>query len=131
MQYQKLRTYLDDNAVTFGALSDTDAAIEMNVVDKAYNLPQMNGKQVKDAFAGNPAEWGALTGENKQIILAMCARDDLDPHGIDADIFTDAASGATDAIAALNAARTETKSRAEIEGFGAVLASHITVARAL
>lgn len=129
MDYRRLRDFLDANSGTYGALSDADAATEINAVDKSYNVPQMSGKEVKDAFEGNSTEWDALTDANKQIILALTARDDLDPHGIDADIFADAAAGATNTIAALNAARTLTRSDADIQGFGTVLDSHIATAR--
>ena len=132
MDYPKLRAVLDADPGTFGALSDADAATELNAVNKSYDVPSFTGKQVKEAFAANAAEWAALADPDKQIILSLCARDDLDPHGVDADIFTDACSGlAPNTVAALNAARTVTRSTADINGLGVVLASHVTVARAL
>ena len=132
MNYQKLREILDADPGTFGALTDAQAATELNAVDKSYDVPSMTGKEVKDAFSANSAEWAALTDGAKQIILSMCARDDLDPHGVDADILTDACGGlAPNTLAALNAARTLTRSTADINGLGTVLESHVTVARAL
>lgn len=138
MYYKRLKAYLDDNAGTFGALSDVDAATELNVKNKERNLLTMTGKQVKNAFAANPAEWVAIGVDDRMrqvAILSLCGRDDLDPFGADKDIFVDACGAfAPDAIAALVVARTLTNlSIADIEkfGFGDVLESHVNVARAL
>ena len=134
MDYKRLKTYLDANAATFGALSDADAATEMNVVDKTFNVPSMSGKQIKEAFAGEGSEWMAIGAEGRNEVLLLATRDDLDPHGVDELFFIQAVTLGTNqapnATAALNAARTLTRSRADIEGFGAVLESHINVARA-
>ena len=138
MDYKRLKAYLDDNAGIFGALNDVDAATELNVKDKQYNLPTMTGKQVKDSFAFNPAEWVAIGADDRMrqvAILSLCSRDDLNPHGADKDIFVDACGGfAPNTIVALDAARTLTNlSIADIEkfGFGDILESHVNVARAL
>ena len=131
MNYQKLRAILDADPGTFSALTDQQAADELNAVNKTYNVPVMTGKEVKEAI--DATEWGALTDAAKQIVLALVARDDLDPHGVDASIFLDAMPAGTNPVtaAALNALRTLTRSTADIEGLGAVLASHVNVARSL
>jgi len=130
--YAAIKAVLDSDVPLYGGLDDTAAAAELMAEDKSYNLPAMTGKQVKDAFAGNAAEWTALTDADQQKILALVARDDLDPHGVDVDIFLDACAGlCPTTVAALNAARTITTSTAFIEGLGVVLAIHVTYARSL
>lgn len=121
---------MDADPATFAALSDDDAASEFNVEDKSFDLPSMTGKQVKDNINGS--EWASRTDSQKQIVLALVARDDLDPHGIDASIFQDAMAGATNTLAALASARTITTSTAFINGITTpVLPIHISYARAL
>lgn len=127
--YARIKAIMDANVPTFGALNDTDAAAEFNIEDKDYDLPSMSGKQVKDLI--NVDEWDARDDAKKQIVLAQCARDDLDPHGIDAQIFQDAMAGATQTLSALADARSITTSTAFINGLGKVLPIHITYARAL
>ena len=116
MDYQLLKTEIDTDplAIGYSGFTDQQVADSLNAVDSAYtyNIPTFTGRQVKEAFAGNSAEWAALTEGNKQLILSLCARDDLDPHGVDADIFIEAAAGSTNTLQALNAARTVNVSRA-------------------
>lgn len=128
--YQKIRAVMDADPATFAALSDDDAATEFNAEDKSFDLPSMSGKQVKDNI--DSAEWAGRTDAQKQIVLALVARDDLDPHGIDATIFQDAMAGATNTLTALMAARTITTSTAFINGIATpVLKIHVANARAL
>lgn len=116
MDYQLLKTEIDTDPLVIGysGMTDQQVADSLNAIDSSYtyNIPSFTGKQVKQAFASNAGEWAALSDANKQIILSLCARDDLDPHGVDASIFANAAAGATNTIAALNAARTVNVSRA-------------------
>ena len=127
--FVKLKAVLDGDVPTFGALNDADAATELNASDKSHNLPAMTGKQVKDLI--DVSEWNARADAEKQLVLTMCGRDDLDPFGIDAQIFQDAMAGATATLAALNSARTITTSTAFINGLGTVSPIDVTYARAL
>ena len=127
-----LRAFMDANAVIFGALNDADAAIEFMANDKSHDLPAMSGKQVKDAFNGEAAEWNAIGPEGRSEILSLVARDDLAPHGVDAEIFQQAIGiNAPNTLGVLNAARTITTSTAFIQGFGEVQAIDVFRARAL
>lgn len=130
MDYQLLKTEIDTDplAVGYAGMTDQQVADSLNAADSAYtyDIPTFTGRQVKEAFAGNSGEWAALTEGNKQIILSLCARDDLNPHGVDAAIFQEAAAGATNTLAALNAARTVNVSRAvelNIVGFGSTVSA--------
>lgn len=131
MNYQAIKAVLDADPATFGGLDDAAAAAELMLENKSYDLPSMSGKQVKDLI--DPAEYAALADIKKQIILALVARDDLDPHGIDASMFLDAMPAGANPItsAALTAARTITTSTAFIKGLGIVTAIHVQYARGL
>ena len=95
---------------------------------KVYAKPHtMTGKEVKDRI--DVTEWAARTDAQKQIILALCNRDDLNPFGIDATIFQDAMAGATNTLSALNTYRVESISRGEELDFGVLTAAHIDTAR--
>lgn len=131
MDYVALKAELDEptgHPVTGPYDADNAvAAGQLNAVNRTRNRSVMTGKEVKDRIA--IAEWNARTDAQKQIILAMCNRDDLDPFGIDAQIFQDAMTGATATLAELNAYRVEDISRAVELGFGAVTAAHVDTAR--
>jgi hypothetical protein len=130
-RYLAIKAVLDADPATFGGLDDAAAAAELMAEDKSYDLPSMTGKQVKDLIV--QAEWEGLTDVKQQTILALTARDDLDPHGIDAVIFLHAMPAGPNPLtsAALNAARTITTSTAFIKGLGEVTAIHVQYARAI
>ncbi len=120
MDFIALQAELTGDPQTLGYTGDDagDAAL-LNVVNRPRNLTSMSGKQIKDAIVD--ADWTSRTDAQKQIILALVARDDLDPFGIDAHIFTEAMAGATGStVADLAALRVETVSRIrELDiGFG-------------
>lgn len=127
----RIRDVLNADVPRFGALDDAAAALELMAETQSYNLPIMSGKQVKDTIDG--VEYTALVDGKKSLLLSLFARDDLDPHGIDADIFLDAMpSGANPlSAAALSAARTITTSTAFIEGLGEVQEIDVFRARSL
>lgn len=130
--YLRLREVLDSDVPTYGGLSDEDAATQLMVEDKSYDLPRMSGKTVKEAFAGQASEWAAIGPEGRSEVLSLIARDDLDPHGVDALIFTQAINGvAPNALSALQTERTITTSTAFIEGLGEVKAIDVFRARSL
>lgn len=127
----RIRTVLDSDVPRFGSLDDAAAALELMAETQSHDLPSMSGKQVKDLI--DPTEYEALADIKKQIILALTARDDLDPHGIDTVMFLDAMPGGANPVsaAALNVARTITTSTSFIEGLGEVQEIDVFRARSL
>ncbi len=111
--------------------SDTGDAALLNAVNRPRNRAVMSGKEIKDAI--DTDDWDSRTDAQKQIILALVNRDDLDPFGIDQHIFQEAMTGATGTtIATLAATRVETISRIrELDiGFGDVVSEgHVAKAR--
>lgn len=120
MDYAALKSEITNDPLTRGysGMTDQQLADDLNTVYRTRNRSAMTGKEVKDRI--DTTEWSARTDAQKQIILALCNRDDLNPFGIDAQIFQDAMAGATNTLSALNSYRVENISRAE-EIFGAVV----------
>lgn len=129
MNYVALKAELVSDPLTRGypAMTDQEAADDLNTVYRTRDRSVMTGKEVKDRI--DTTEWSGRTDTQKQIVLALCNRDDLDPFGIDAQIFQDAMAGATNTLAALTTYRVEDVSRAEELGFGTVTASDVDAAR--
>jgi len=96
----------------YAGMTDEEATDDLNTAYRSRNRTSMTGKEVKDAI--DTGEWDSRSAAQRQELLAMVARDDLDPFGIDAHILTEAMTGAGGVtVAALAAARVETISRAQ------------------
>ena len=127
VDYQALKSEIDTDPDTRGysGMDDQQVATDLNLnAATQFDLRVMSGKEVKTAFDSQPAEWRAIGAEGRSEILSLTARDDLDPHGVDADFFlqavdpTGGSNSAPLATAALNAARSVDQSRAAHDGSG-------------
>lgn len=130
MDYVALKAEIDTDSLVRGYVGFTDQQVadDMNTVYRTRNRAAVTGKEVKDQIV--TADWNSRTDAQKSQLLALFARDDLDPFGIDADIFTDAMTGAVGtSVADLAAYRVESVSRAEELGFGTVTSAEIETAR--
>ena len=130
MDYQVLKSEIDTDTLTRGYAGMTDQEVAdslNNTLDRALTRDVITGKEVKDRI--DTGEWAARTDAQKQIVLALVSRDDLEAFGIDATIFTDAMSGATTTTANLAAYRSYNGSRAEELGLGIVTAVNVDTAR--
>lgn len=104
------------------------AADEINAVNRTRNRTSATGKEIKDQI--QTVDWNSRSDAQKAQLLSLFARDDLDPFGIDADIFTEAMSGHTGTtVADLNAWRVEDISRATELGFPVVTSADVYAAR--
>lgn len=95
----------------YDTMDDAQFLTSITTVDRTRNRTFMTGGEVKKQI--DTTEFNALTEGQKQIILSMCARDDLDPFGLDADIVQDIFPGGGATITALVAARVENIARYE------------------
>ena len=132
MDYPALKAEIEGDPLTRGyaAMTDQEIADDMNTVYRTRNRVSATGKEIKDQI--QTADWASRTDAQKSQLLALFARDDLDPFGIDADIFIEAMSGHTGTtVADLNAWRVEDISRAEEIGCAGVNVAAIVSARAL
>ena len=130
MDYVALKSeILTDSLVRgYAGMTDQEVADDMNTVYRTRNRVSMTGKEVKDQITN--ADWISRSDAQKSVLLSQFARDDLNPFGIDADIFVDAMTGAVEtSVADLAAYRVEAVSRAEELGFGVVTGPDIDSAR--
>jgi hypothetical protein len=132
MDYVALKAEIDGDPLARGysGMTDQQIADDLNTVYRTRNRTSATGKQIKDQI--QTADWASRSDAQKNQLLALFARDDLDPFGIDADIFTEAMSGhAGTTVADLNTWRVENISRAEEIGAAGVNVAAIESARAL
>lgn len=131
MDLQVLKNEIDTDPLARGysGMTDQQVADSLNTVDRTRNRSFMTGKEVKDRI--DTGEWAARTDAQKQIVLSLVTRDDLDPFGIDATIFQDAMAGATTTLANLNTYRVEDVSRGVELGLGVVADYNVYAARSI
>jgi len=106
------------------------AADQLNAVNRSRNLSSLDGDQI---FAATDAtEFGGLTDVKKQLWLAFCGRQTIDPFGTANVAFVNwiFGTGAT-TVSALASLRTEGISRATELGFGNVRPGTVEQARAI
>jgi len=129
MDYVALKAEIDTDSLVRGyaGMTNQQVADDMNTVYRTRNRSVMTGKEVKDRI--DTTEWSSRTDAQKQIVLALCNRDDLDPFGIDAQIFQDEMAGATNTLAALTAYRVENISRAVELNLGFIYEADVDSAR--
>ena len=130
MNYVALKAELDAGHPDTGAYNADNqlAADQINLVNRTRNRVLVTGKEVKDRIKSE--DWGSRSDAQKAQLLALFARDDLDPFGIDAVIFTDIMTGALgSSVADLTIYRVEDISRGEELGFGVLTAPNIETAR--
>ena len=128
--YEALKAELDADTLVRGyaGMTDQEAADDLNTVYRTRDRTSMTGKEVKDRI--KTADWASRTDAQKSQLLSLVARNDLDPFGIDADIFVDAMTGSVDtSVADLAIYRVEIISRAAELGFGVVNEFTIETAR--
>lgn len=116
----------DPLARGYSGMTDQQIADGLNTKDRPRNRTSMSGAEVKAAIVFS--EYEALLPEEKSEILALVARDDLDPFGIDKNIIQ-GLFGSSGTLTALQIARVELISRAEELGIRKVSASQIHTIR--
>jgi len=127
---ETIKAELDGNVPLYSALTNAEAATELNAVNKPRNRATMSGKEVKDKIT--VVDWDSRLPDQQNQLLSLFARDDLDPFGIDQHIFVQNMAGSTgDSVAALAVARVETVSQGRIIGVGFVSEGDVFHARSL
>ena len=121
MDFQNLKSEL--GLALYSAMTDTDAAAELNVVDKTFRLLDMSGADLFDNTKS--ADYAVLSDAKKAQWLAFCALDSIDPSGVAVDVVVDIWGGGTTTVANI------LKSRAEVLGLGFISAENVRYARSL
>ena len=136
VDYQLLKTEIDTDPDTRGysGMTDQQIADDLNLnAATQFDVPVMSGKQLKQAFDAQPDEWRAIGAEGRSEILSLTARDDLDPHGVDADFFLQAVrpdgvtNNAPNATSALQTGRSVDHSRAHDKSITSEVGELVTV----
>ena len=119
----------DPLARGYPAMSDAEAATNLNAVNRERNRTSMSGSEVLNAV--DDTEWGALSDADKQTVWNIVHLGDVNPFGVEARLMVsvfDAEESPT--IAALQVARKDPVSRATELGLGLIYPAHVTQARA-
>ena len=82
-----LKTELADDPLGRGysAMTDQEAANDLNTSYRTRNRTSMSGREVRAEVVD--AEYDALTDAKKEQFLALTASDDLDPFGLAANVI--------------------------------------------
>ena len=112
----------------YAGMSDAAVAASLNTVNRTVNRETFSGDQAFRATNGD--EFAALTSEKKQLWLAFCGRDEIDPFAVsNVDFVTWIVGGASVTVTALGTMRTRDGSRAEELGLNGVTHTDVAIAR--
>jgi|TARA_Y100000310_G_C20544576_1_gene744977 hypothetical protein len=98
-------------------MDDAALLVSINLADISRNITSMSGRDVKSHI--DATEFAGKTEAQKQQVIELLKRDDLNLHGLDKEILVDI-FGASTTTTALAAARTELVSPATLAGLGVV-----------
>lgn len=125
-----LRTELltDPLARGYSGMTPDQAAASLNTSNRTRNRVSMSGDEAFQATTS--AEWTSLSAANKPLWLSFCARSVINPSASANVALVTALFGAGSAtLAALNAARQESITRATELGLPRVEPGHVMEAR--
>lgn len=106
---------------------DAVAATQLNAVNRTRNKPTMTGSEVMNAIV--KAEFTALSAADKQMVWDIVHLGEINPFGIEADLFVDIFGGGSATITDLQTARKYDVSRGVELGLGQVKTGHVETAR--
>jgi hypothetical protein len=102
----------------YSGMTNQEVADDMNTVYRTRNRATMTASEVFNSI--DKAEYNAIpVPENKQMVWDILHLGDVNPFGLEADLFVDVFGGGSNTITALQAARVESISRATELGVNA------------
>ena len=116
----------------YAGMNDADLLISLNTVNRNRNRAEVTVREVKAAI--NVAEYNTRTDAQKQQMIELLKRDDLDLFGLDRDILIDIFGGGSTTVSNLLTARVESISRGVEITWGVVTEKDLrvyTISRAL
>ncbi len=130
MDLNILKAELDTDPESRGyvGMSDEVAAVDLNTIYRTLPRETLTGSEVFNAI--NKSEFNALSTANQQLVWDILHLGEINPFGLEADLFTDI-FGASTTITALGVVRQRSVSRGVELGLGFVGGSDVTDARAL
>ena len=112
----------------YAAMTDEEAAADLNTVYRTRNRTSMTGDELFQQT--DSEEWSGLTEAKQSQWLAFCGRDSIDPFAsANVALVQDIFGFGAGTLIALNAARLESISRADELGLGEVKIGHVQEAR--
>jgi|GEM_PF-3292999 hypothetical protein len=100
----------DPLARGYTGMTDSQLIASLNAEDRSQNRTSMTGREVKSHI--DATEFAGKTNAQKQQVIELIKRNDLDLFGLDEDILVDIFAGDSATATALSAARKESISRA-------------------
>lgn len=124
-----LNTELTADPLTRGysGMSDEAAADDLNTACRERNRPTMTGSEVLNAI--DIAEFSALSAEIQRRIWDVIHIGEINPFGVEAQLFIGAFGTESTTIASLQILRKEAISRGTELGLGVIRAGHVEEAR--
>lgn len=124
-----LKTEITDDPVSRGysGMSNKDAATDLNIKYRTKNKETMSSTEVMNAIDKN--EFNVLSADNKQLIWNILHISNINPFGIEADLFVDVFGGGSVTISSLTSLRVVNISRAVELGLGKIREGHVLEAR--
>jgi len=93
----------------YSGMDDAALLTSLNAADRSRNRTSMTGREIKAAI--DVVEYKALSDAQKQQMIELIKRDDLDLFGLDRDILIDIFGGGSTTVSKLVTARVESISR--------------------
>jgi hypothetical protein len=118
----------DPLARGYAGMTNEEVSNDLNTVYRTRNRASMSGDEIYQQTV--PAEFLALTADNKQLWMAFCGRDSINPFATaNVQTVVQIFGSVSTTVANLNASRVESVSRAVELGLGFVLPGEVDTAR--
>lgn len=122
----KAELTVDPLARGYSGMSDRAATDDLNTIYRTTNKAMMTGTEVFNAI--DKAEFNALSATNKRMVWDILHLGELNPFGLEADLFQDI-FGVSTTIISLQALRVNNVGRGVELGIGIVKLGHVQMAR--
>ncbi len=124
-----LKTEINIDPLTRGysGMSDLQTADDLNTVYRTRNKEIMTATEVFNAIS--KSEFNILSATNKKLIWDILHLDEINPFGLEADLFIDIFGGGSATITTLQSLRKDNISRGVELGIGNIREGNIWEAR--
>ena len=120
---------LDPLGRGYSSMSDLEIANDMNTEYRDLNLYLLTASQVFNAI--DKSEYDALSEGDKDMVWRILHMGEVNPFGLEADIFLEIFGGASQTITDLKIIRKATQSRASEIGLPVVHAFEVAFAKSM
>ncbi len=114
---------------SYSGMNDLDLTNSLNALDRTENKASMSASEVFNQIV--PAALTGLTDADRLKIFDVLHMGEVNPFGLEAQVFIDVFGGGSATITALNAARVTAISRAHEIGLSFVSLGSVIAARAV